>query len=101
MTPRPSLGLAPELFAEQLRRAHCAHMRAAELDHACVGRCTITREGVQLDCSACGGEVQPLAPVGMAARAARDVVEAVGLSWSSLTPEAQRAAVAAIERSRP
>lgn len=94
------IGLAPELFAEQLRRAHCAHAQAADPSHACIGRCTITRDGVTLDCRACGGDVQPLAPVGQLAQAARAVVEAVGLSWSSLTPEAQRAAMMALERAR-
>lgn len=97
---RPSIGLAPGPFAEALRRAHCAALDAANPDHVCVGRCTITREGVELDCKRCGQASEPIAPTEIEARGARAVVEAIGMDWSSLTPEAQRAAVAALERSR-
>lgn len=90
----PSLGL----FAETLRRAHCAHARSGEPDHACVGRVTVERSGTTFDCRACGPGAEPLAPTEFEARRARAVVEAVGLSWSSLTPEAQSRAVAALER---
>lgn len=93
-----AIGLDPGPFAEALRRAHCAHAAAADPGHACVGRCVITRTGVELDCAACGGEVQDLAPSSFEARGARSVVEAIGMSWSSLTPEAQRLAVAALDR---
>lgn len=92
-----AIGLDPGPFAETLRRAHCAHARAADADHVCVGRCIITREGIELDCKSCGGDTQPIAPSSYEARGARAVIEAVGMSWSSLTPEAQRAAVTAIE----
>lgn len=94
------IGIAPGPFAEQLRRAHCAHAKAGDPEHACIGRCTITREGIELDCKACGGDVQLLAPDKYEAAAARVVIEAVGMSWSSLTPDAQRAAVVALERVR-
>lgn len=98
MNNRRSLGLAPEQFAEQLRRAHCAHSDGADPGHVCVGTCTITRSGVTLDCKICGGDVQPLAPVGHLAHVARSVIEAAGMTWSLLTPEAQRAAVAVLEK---
>lgn len=97
---RPSIGLAPGPFAESLRRAHCAHAAAGNPEHVCVGRCTITREGVDLDCKLCGKGGESLAPTETEARGARAVVEAIGMDWSSLTPEAQRAAVTALERSR-
>ena len=92
------IGLPPGPFAEQLRLAHCAHDKAGDPSHACIGRCTITRDGIELECKACGGDIQPLAPDRAESAAARAVVEAVGLSWSSLTPEAQRAAVSTLNR---
>jgi hypothetical protein len=90
------VGLNPAPFAEQLRRAHCAHASANDPEHACVGRCTITREGVELNCKLCGNGGESLTPSEGEARDARAVVEAIGMSWSSLTPEAKRAAVAAL-----
>lgn len=95
------LGLSPGPFAEQLRRAHCAHADAEHPGHVCIGRCTITREGVTLDCTACGSGGESLAPRPREAEDARAVVEAAGLQWSALSPEAQRAAVSALDRSRP
>ena len=44
------LGLDPDAFAQQLRRAHCARAENQDPDHVCVGICTITRDGVALDC---------------------------------------------------
>jgi len=90
------VGLAPEPFAEALRRAHCAHCLASTPDHVCVGKVTIDRDGVDLECNACGDQREPLAPSSPESRDARAVVEAIGMSWSSLTPEVQRAAVAAL-----
>lgn len=94
------IGLLPGPFAETLRRAHCAHSAAGEPTHVCVGRCTITRDKVELDCKLCGSDHQSLGPSVIEAMPARAVVEAVGMSWDSLTPEAQRAAVSALERAR-
>jgi hypothetical protein len=93
--------LDPGPFAETLRRAHCAHGQAANPEHVCVGTCTIDRGGVRLECVACGSDSQPLAPSASEARGARAVVEAIGMDWSSLTPEAQRAAVNALGRLKP
>lgn len=95
-------GLQLADFAQTLRRAHCAHEHAGQEQHACIGTCTITRDGVKLDCKACGSDVQPIAPTASESRVARAVVEAAGLAWDALTPESQRAACAAAERaSRP
>lgn len=90
------IGLSPEPFAETLRRAHCAHANASFAHHVCVGTCIISRDGVKLECKPCGNGGESLAPSEAEARPARAVVEAIGLSWASLTPEAQRAAVAAL-----
>ncbi len=97
---KPVLGINPGPFAETLRRAHCAHSQAADADHVCIGRCTITREGVELDCKACGSQNEPLSPTDSESRGARAVVEAIGMSWSSLTPEAKRAAMKALTISK-
>jgi hypothetical protein len=40
---------------EAVRRSHCDHPRAADPEHECVGKCTLTREGARLDCALCGG----------------------------------------------
>lgn len=96
----PTIGLKPEPFAELLRRAHCAHARAADAGHVCIGRCTITRDGVELDCAACGSGGETLAPSEFEAREARAVVDAIGVRWESLTAEAQRAAVDALTKQR-
>lgn len=92
------IGLAPEPFAESLRRAHCSHANAGNPDHACIGRLTVTRDGIDLDCKSCGAGTEPLAPTAHEARGARAVVEAIGMDWTSLTPEAQRAAVSALDQ---
>lgn len=93
-------GLAPAPFAESLRRAHCAHERAADREHICVGECTITRSGVRLECVPCGNGSELLAPAGAEAEGARSVLEAAGVRWMSLTPEAQRDAVDAYASAR-
>lgn len=95
------IGLAPEPFAEMLRRAHCAHAAAQDPGHACVGTCTISREGVKLDCKPCGAGEEPLAPHETEAADARAVIEAAGMTWTSLTPEARRAAVDVLNARRP
>lgn len=94
------IGLPAAPFAEALRRAHCAHANAGDPGHACIGRCTIDRDGVKLDCKACGPGGEPLAPSEFEARVARAAIEAIGMSWTALTPEAQRAAVAACDRAK-
>lgn len=88
-------GLQLADFAQTLRRAHCSHADAGEEHHRCIGKCTITNDGVQLDCKACGNDSQPIAPTPHEAKAARAVVEAAGLAWECLTPQAQSAACAA------
>lgn len=91
------LGLDPDAFAQQLRRAHCAHDAAKDDDHVCVGTCTITRDGVALDCKLCGPGGELLDPPSYKSIAVRQIFAAVGIDWTSLTLEARRAAVAAYE----
>lgn len=93
------LGLDPDVFAQQLRRAHCAHADARDPEHVCVGICTITRDGVGLDCKLCGPGGEQLEPPSYKSAAVRRIFAAVGIDWTSLTLEARRAAVAAYEAS--
>jgi hypothetical protein len=90
------LGLDPDTFAQELRRAHCAHEDAGKEHHACVGVCVIERDGVTLTCPACGNGDHLLTEY--ESKLARSVMEAAGVRWSSLAPEAQRAAVEASKR---
>jgi hypothetical protein len=96
---RVKLGLDPDAFAQQLRRAHCAHAEAQDPDHVCVGECTIRRGGVDLDCPVCGPGGEPLEPPSYKSAAVRRIFAAVGIDWTSLTLEARRAAVTAYEDS--
>lgn len=87
-----------DAFAQSLRVSHCA--KGSDATHPCVGTCTITAKGVELACALCGGDKQPIAPVETlpATSAARAVVTAAGLDWKSLSDEAKRYAVAALEQ---
>jgi hypothetical protein len=100
MSTKTRLGLDPNTFAQELRKAHCAHANAGEEHHVCIGTCVIDRDGVQLTCEACGSGDHPLAPQKPEIEPARSVLEAAGISWSSLTPEAQWAAVNAARRGK-
>jgi len=84
--------------AQALRMSHCAHRDAGRPDHACVGVCTIRRDGVVLDCAACGHGDEMIAPAEFEAADCRAVFEAAGIRWASLSPEAQAAAVAELDR---
>jgi hypothetical protein len=93
------LGLDPDCFAQQLRLAHCAHAHAGQADHVCVGECQITREGIELTCAACGDGAEPLVPIDV--EPAKSIIEAAGINWSSLSLQAQRAAVGAARGRKP
>lgn len=84
-------GLDLEQFAQSLREAHCARGDAA---HPCVGACTITATGVDLDCRLCGSGSEPLVPADTLpeGKLARAVVRAAGVEWDALSPAAQRRA---------
>lgn len=85
-------------LAQGLRKSHCS--RGDSADHECVGTCTITRDGVQLDCKLCGADAQHIAPSELLpeTKLARRVLAAAGLDWHSLSPEAKRDATAAARK---
>lgn len=77
--------------AQALRRSHCAK---EDRNHDCVGVCTISRAGIQLDCKLCGDlNHEYEQPADQASVRAEAVVEAVGLKWDNLTDEAKAKAV--------
>lgn len=82
-------------LAQGLRKAHCA--RTGE--HECVGTCTITRAGVQLECKLCGNESKLIAPLDTLpiVRKAKLVLAAAGLEWDALSDARKRAVVEALE----
>lgn len=98
MTGRAESNVVLERLAQELRRAHCSHKDAGAEEHVCVGECTIKRDGVHLDCKLCGKGEELIAPFEFESVAVRAIFAAVGIEWKSLTPEAQRAAVAAYQR---
>jgi hypothetical protein len=85
-----------EAFAQSLRVSHCSR---GDADHPCVGTCTITPRGVELDCKLCGSDKQPIEPNETlpSTRKAKRIVEAAGLDWSCLSDETKRAVVATYE----
>ena len=81
-------GLDLERLAQDLRVAHCA--RSGE--HPCAGICTITPNGVDLQCKICGAGEEPIAPSETLdeVRVARAALSSIGILWRALTPEMQR-----------
>jgi hypothetical protein len=94
----PSQQRTLDELAQGLRKAHCS--RDGDELHECVGICTITRTGVQLDCKLCGNDSQLIAPSVLLIETtiAKRVLAAVGLEWHALTPERKRAAVDAVRK---
>lgn len=94
--PRVRMERAVEELAQGLRKSHCA--RGDNATHECVGRMTVTRTGVDLECAPCGSDRQPIAPSELLpeTKIAKGVLASVGFDWYALTPEAQRDAVAVV-----
>lgn len=74
---------------QALRRSHCAHADREDVTHQCVGTCTITPQGVELACKACGEDVRQIAPAAMLpeTRLVRSVLDALGIAYDALSPE--------------
>lgn len=77
----------PEIL-QAIRRSHCARK---EETHKCVGTCKITPEGIELDCSVCGGDRELLLDSShrLAAKRAKSVLLAAGIEWGTLAAEVQ------------
>lgn len=92
-------GLA--LMAQALRRGHCSR---GEEDHACVGKCTITQTGIELDCTLCGkGEHEIARDVASFAGAklhAIRILDAAGVEYDKLSAETQRDVLREVVRNR-
>lgn len=82
-------------LAQGLRRAHCSNK---ERDHDCVGTCTITVKGIELDCKLCGSDSQPLVALRATwrreAERAKKILGVAGLDFDVLAPLTQRAVIA-------
>lgn len=99
MTPQLERTLVE--LAQGLRRAHCS--RGSDELHECVGKTTITRDGVDLECKLCGDQREPIAPSELLpeTKRARRLMDAIGLDWDALVPERKRLVVEILaERSR-
>lgn len=85
--------------AQAVRRSHCSHEERGQPGHQCVGVCKIGPRGVELECGTCGNDTHDRAPDRAPATVlAREILEAAGLQWDALSPDAQARAVAVARR---
>lgn len=83
---------AEEHQVEQaIRRSHCSHEDKGKASHFCVGTCTISPQGLKLECRACGNDERPIAPLETLpeTRLVRRLLDELGIDWNMLTPEAK------------
>lgn len=80
---------------QAIRRSHCAHADRDAADHQCIGTCTITPQGVELSCKACGGADDLIAPSATLpeSKLVRAMLDAVGVDYDAITPERKARAV--------
>lgn len=85
---------------QAIRRSHCSHKDRDDPQHACVGTCLITPQGVTLACKACGDDDRPIAPAETLpeTRLVRAVLDALGISYDALAPAYQARAAEAAKR---
>lgn len=83
-------------MAEAVRRAHCDRFGTA---HECAGTCTISRDGIALECPLCGkGENWIIDEQSKTVQRARRLLDACGISWGLLSTDALSAFVRELER---
>jgi hypothetical protein len=85
-------------MAQTLRHSYCD--KKAEMGHKCVGVVTIKPGIVELSCALCGSGscIPAFSPTSMSQ--CKDVFEAAGIDFHSLTVEAQHRAAKALEGKR-
>lgn len=76
-------------IAQAVRKSHCSHDKRDDKDHHCIGECTITPQGIKLDCKACGSDVQLIAPSDLnpGTQLIKKVLDALGIDYQCLSPE--------------
>lgn len=87
---------ALENMAQAVRVSHCSR---PDKEHACVGVCTISAKGVELDCKLCGTDSQPLISEYVLRRdgkRAAAILESAGLDFERLSAETQLDVIKAI-----
>lgn len=85
---------------QAIRRSHCSHADRDDPQHACIGTCLITSQGVTLTCKACGNDDRPIAPSDTLpeTRLVRAVINALGIDYDALSPEYKTRAVEVAKR---
>jgi hypothetical protein len=82
--------LEANYIEQALRRSHCSNTGK---EHACIGTCTITKDGIELECSLCGTDKrQNIEGVNewLSDRASA-VLHAAGMRYASLSDETKLA----------
>lgn len=76
---------------QAIRKSHCSHADKGKESHFCVGTCTITPQGVKLECKACGSEDLPIAPFETLpeVQLVKKLLDALGIDYHMLSPEAK------------
>lgn len=81
---------------QALRKSHCSN---GGKEHACVGTCTITPRGVELDCSLCGKDKHPnSSPNEWLADRAASILHAAGMRFASLSEDTRMEVLREIAR---
>jgi hypothetical protein len=85
---------------QAIRRSHCAHADRDDAQHQCIGTCTITPQGVKLDCKACGDDNRTIVPSDTLpeTRLVRAVLDELGIAYAALSPEYKARAAAVAKR---
>ena len=78
-----------EELMQSIRRSHCA--AGDDRKHDCLGTCTITPDGIKLECKLCGGDSQVPEPKRFARQydIAASILRVAGMDIESLSLDAQ------------
>lgn len=81
---------------QSVRMSHCSN-RGKE--HACIGVCTISREGIELNCTLCGSDSKwRVKTQGHTYDRAKRILDAAGIGMDGLNIEAQERVIREIQR---
>jgi hypothetical protein len=78
---------------QAVRKSHCSNTGK---EHACVGTCKITPDGIELNCRLCGKDSPKEFHSEKLAIRARNILKAAGLDYEALSPRFQLAVLRAL-----